>query len=477
MVEQAEQKVELPSRQASETIDIDRISLFKDFDKVTSGNPERNSTSLAQTSKEPDELIIDDAFQSLGLGVRDSVANGRPGDGNRPPAGDAPNGSDSQSDVPLESRDAKDESPGPFTIVQRSENFDPKVPTAVFLDHFNETDVDLGSGNRVSHGEISRRAAEASGFNTLGLQFNADVSSRGPTDYSKALNAIEKSIDTGELPIGRGDVINISLGQTGSDEPSFEEASKFLGFEVTPENLKEQRQRVLDRMGEIANDPSRSDDDRATARRVVDTNLAISRIQARGVEIVHAAGNEGPDKFSWDFMNANWQLSSVKPSGASDPFSANHSLTTPGDGVLPVQHVNEVDLFDPTPIAMQKGHFEVAGARFKHDGRTAFLGDHKVFNRETQELGKAMPNLKQQQPQLDSSILFGEPVEPGTFQGKAEIPKFFERIQPFDPEFSFARTPGPGETVVTKVIDGTSFVNTGFLRQNFERLKALKADR
>jgi hypothetical protein len=487
MADKPEQKAELASNQPADNINVDRLELFKDFDTVSAGNPEGTPLTEGAVKQEPDELVFDDPFKAAGVSTPIAGASEKSKPPTNPensidPSGTPPGrgdvSTDIKSDLPVVSRDSLPKPAGPFSIVSRPDKLDPNAPTAVFLDQFDRNDIDLGDGTRVPHGEISRRAAQANGFNAFGLQINPRETSTGATDYAEALKGIEKSIDSGELPLGRGDVINISLGQSGPNEPTFEEASKFLGFEVTPENLKDQRQKILTRMGEIANDPTRPAADRETARRVVDTNEAISRLQGRGIEVIQAAGNEGSNKFSWDFMNANWQLSSVKPSGKADPFSASHSLATPGDGVLPVKHNNQLDMFDPTPIENQKGHFEVGGAKFKATGSSLFQSNAQVFNRETQELGKPMPFVRPESPQLGSEILFGQPDVLSKFEGRVEIPKHFSRIRPFDSfSLQFSKTPGPGETAVTKVIDGTSFANIGFLKDNFDRLKALKKDR
>lgn len=391
----------------------------------------------------------------------------------------------------------------PIALMHAPESFDRDTPTAVFLDDFVQK-KDL----RVPHGEISRRAAKEGGFQTVGLHLQ-DVRDKGiQVDFSTAINDIDKMVASGELPLGEGDIVNISMGNR---DPSFAEASKFLGFEVSRTDIDTAR--ILSRMEEIAGDQSRSEDDRKIARRVVDTNAAITKLQERGVEVVHAAGNEGQDKFSWDFMAAKWQLSSNKPSGKPDEFSADHALTTAGDGVIPTRVVNNVSMFDSTPIGEQKGYIELGdtGTTFAFTGSGAFPQDNLIFNRETYEAGDELPRIK---PSLKepSARLFERPTihadgQPGDsreqsdgvtgaldipelpgldgsqkpgphdkFTGTADKPSYYQWLKPYDPATSDTRDPLPGEQVISGLIRGTSYSNIEFLRDNFERLKRAKTE-
>ncbi|MFN8554505.1 MAG: hypothetical protein U0103_23800 [Candidatus Obscuribacterales bacterium] len=383
----------------------------------------------------------------------------------------------------------------PQKFFKRSDR-DPKAPTVAFLDDFKTKDTDLGDGTHVPHGEISRAAAEANGFNTIALQNSEKRDPNGDMDFSKRLNEIGKMIDSGQLKLGRGDVLNISLG---NNDPTFEQANKFLGFSgdqtITRENLAANKDVILNRMKEISQDPTRSEADRATAQRVVDTNKAIDDLKARGIEVVHAAGNDKADKFSWDFMNSSTELASVKPSGLPDDFSASHSLTKPGDGVVPIHFVNEANLLSPTPIASQKGNLVIGdtGASFPRTGRDIFPADTQIFNRENFQLGRPMDKLKVDPKPLDPSFFDATPIDQRTlsgaivptqdlgaptlpsdrFTGAVPIPKKFDRVST-DP-FRFAEPLRAGEIAVEGVITGTSFANIKYLKSEYERLRGLKS--
>lgn len=89
-----------------------------------------------------------------------------------------------------------------------------------------------------THGEFSARLAEANGFNAIRVQQNG-MEGKEISDFSKSLNGIADQIDSGKLKLGKGDVINVNLGQL---DPSFEQINKLLGSNkdntITPENVK-----------------------------------------------------------------------------------------------------------------------------------------------------------------------------------------------------------------------------------------------
>ncbi len=296
--------------------------------------------------------------------------------------------------------------------------------------------------------------------------------------------------------MGRGDVLNVSVG---NNDPTFDQANQFLGFSgdkaITPGNLAAHKDSILNRMNEIAQDPTRSEADRTTAQRVVGTNKAIDDLKARGIEVVHAAGNDTANRFSWDFMNSSTELSSLKPSGKADDFSANHNLTTPGDGVVPIHVVNEANLFSPTPIANQKGNLEIGdtGAKFPRTGRDIFSADAQIFNREDFQLGHRMETLKVEPKPLDPSLFDATPIDQRTIYGASLAANDFgasilpsDRFSgaaPFPKKFDLAQTGQdrsaqalkPGEVPAEGVITGTSFSNIKYLKSEYERLRGLKS--
>ncbi|HEY9757272.1 MAG TPA: hypothetical protein V6C97_19040 [Oculatellaceae cyanobacterium] len=378
----------------------------------------------------------------------------------------------------------------PFTEISRSQNFDPKKPTAAFLDGFHGGSEAIGQWTYVPHGDLSMNAAQKNGFNTIGLDINEKKEMNRTNDYSKQINAVADQIKSGQLPLGKGDVLNISMGNV---DPTFDQASKFLGFDVNAQNLASQKDHILSRMNEIANDPSRSDKDRFTAAEVVRTNQAIDRVQNQGVEVVHAAGNDGPDKFSWDFLKAKTDLSSVKPSGKPDSFSASNSNTKSADGILPITHDTNLRPLDPTPTAEQGGTFTVGGVNYPADGKDLFSGNNHIFNRETFNPLSMQAQVTPKDMQLSAAAFSpnrtyntGEPsvtnlgnnVAPPSdkFSGLA-VPNNAPvmKAQPYGPDTVYPyRKLESGEQLTSGALIGTSYSNIDYLKQNYERLKQLK---
>lgn len=386
----------------------------------------------------------------------------------------------------------EDRAHDPEIVKQTGDN--PKAPTVAFADVFNVKDQYLANNTTVSHGEISRKAAENNGFNTVALDLDNTRDKFGNKDFSKDLNAIDKKIDNGELKLGKGDALNISMG---NEDPTFKQASDFVGFPVTRENLAENREKILNRMNEIKEDPSRSESDRATANRVVETNKAIDKLQGKGVEVIHAAGNEGNDKFSWEFMNAKTQLSSNKPDGTADSFSADHSLTTKGNGVIPVHSKMDVDLLSKTPVAKQTGSYEVGdtGVKFQREKLPPLSGDSHVFNRQNDDYlakaTKARPDVSQPSSMLAKETAMHGTKVPEAKQFSAEPQrernpdKFTKQPEAIAQMWTAkigkpgvvggdSAVPKAGETTSSEVLRGTSFSNIEYLKGNFDSMARKK---
>jgi hypothetical protein len=150
-------------------------------------------------------------------------------------------------------------------------------------------------------------------------------------------------LQAGKLPLGKGDVLNTSFGNNvsnGRGDPTYSELNEKLkpfGFQVSPENVKENRERILEALKSIAKDDGDPTWQRI-AQESLDSNKAIKAFQDRGVEVVHAAGNDGADRLDLNFLTADHQLSSVDPKTQKpDKFSANNSLTESGNGVVEVR--------------------------------------------------------------------------------------------------------------------------------------------
>ena len=378
----------------------------------------------------------------------------------------------------------------PITMLPQTGDFKPSNPSVVFLDSFKkglDTENFDDTGRGPTHGDISASAAQQNGFNVFKAQLNDDNSSR-LMDYSKPLNAIENKIKSGELPLGAGDAVNVSMGQATGEDLTFKGASKMLGFEVTPDNLKEMRPKILERLGEISKDPKAPAADRERAGMALRTNESIDRLQARGIDVVHAAGNDGPDRFSIDFMNAKVQLASQSPDGTPDAFSARHSLTTPQDGVFAVEQ-KRIDLLSPTPIEKQNdgGTFQLRGTNVKFDAKSlqaSTLGPDRIdfkrndltFNEKEHRVEMDMqPRHVIQSDLLNPKTMLGQsvPLERGTMGDSAKIQE--QKLKPvkFESVKIQSSVPTPVDPVRT-VLPGTSFANIRYFQSQFDERKIAK---
>jgi len=454
-----DKQAEVQEKGAGKALDkVDRLDLLKDFNKLPGKEVAPVPAPGGDGSSNKDQIVFDNIFDSV-----NKTDKGKGGVGGV--SGNAP-----------------------FTEIGRSKNFDDKKPTAAFIDTFS-TGVGGEFGKEIQHGVVSMAAAEKAGFNTISLEMQ-NSGKGADIDFSRQINGVADKIKDGTLPLGKGDVLNISMGNL---DPTFADASKFLGFPVTAENLAGQKDNILERMGEISKDSNKSPDERETADRVLRTNQAIERVQAAGVEVVHSAGNDGPNRFSWDFMNAKTQLSSNKPSGKAADASASHSLTTNGDGILPVKLNNEVNLLDPTPIKNQIGNLEIGDTGVKFPTKIAGRSNNMIFDREAidpkHSQPRILPNAKELSSEDFSAKLtspvdqtgktIGDKIVPADrFTGEAFMGKYFTRLPVVSEESKrFLSEPKAGQQVVAGFIEGTSFSNIGYLKANRERLEREKAGR
>ncbi len=489
------QQENLPKGDAP-TQHIDRIELFRSEKQEGSSDssPSSSSTSSLQSGdgvglKNNNSPAVLDFAQNDPFAKVESVAgtDGEEADvtrglktgKKRPPKETSPEKSENKSEPKSEAKaDAKsDVKPGtdssqkpteePFKVLNDTSKLDANKPTVLFLDEFRKDAPSLRSdpkdkslvvsqGSEIAlnevttapnqgikkqtetgftHGEFSARLAEANGFNAIRVQQNG-MEGKEISDFSKSLNGIADQIDSGKLKLGKGDVINVSLGQL---DPSFEQINKLLGSNkdntITPENVKnpETQKDILDRLGKVADDPNQHQVLRDWSKILVDTNQAIQRLQGKGIEVLHSAANEGKDTFSLEFLSANHELASAEPkTGKPDSFAPEHSRTTPANGVY--------------PIRFQPGS-EMGGGR---EGKYTVEGTGVTFR------GEEFGNLNMQQ----TVSIAGQTVHS---DAKAK--------EIFDKNIGRESPPRNNENgYLVAVAAGNSFANIDYLAKNRERL-------
>lgn len=100
----------------------------------------------------------------------------------------------------------------------------------------------MNGDDGLNHGEISARLAQENGYNVIRLLLESGRSQNDVRDFSIPLKQVDQAIDSGQLNLGKVDVLNLSFGQ--KPDPTFADVSNWLKMEISPENLKENRDKI-----------------------------------------------------------------------------------------------------------------------------------------------------------------------------------------------------------------------------------------
>lgn len=229
------------------------------------------------------------------------------------------------------------------------------VPTIVVPDAYG-TNILMLSGERgFSHGELSARMAEEKGFNVLRIEVARTAS--GEPDATTTLQQLNKALDAGQVQLKEGDTINLSMEYS----TTFAYVNKLLGLDIDAQNVRERRGEILSAAKAKLDDPTVNKMNREFLRTIVTLNEEIAKLQARGLKVVAAGGNNGPMQFNIGMMNADAQYAAVRRDGTFEPYSARNSLTTvTGQGEVSF-YAMPMRALDPTPIASQSGVYRLGG--------------------------------------------------------------------------------------------------------------------
>lgn len=462
----------------SPTQNIDRIDLFRSEKKeapagAASGDTVglKNNTEAGFLDFSQNDPFADaDSDNDLTRGAKNSKKSAPKESSAAKPESKSDVKSDAKSETKPGAKAEEKPAEEPFKVLNDTSKLDPNKPTVLFLDDFRKDGIGMkndpkGKGivvtqgseialNNVTtngigvtkhtetgftHGEFSARLAEANGFNAIRAQ-QTDMNVTSTSGISKSMTAIADQVDSGKLKLGKGDVINVSLGY---NDPSFSELNKFLGSDkdntITPENVKnpETQKDILDRLGKVADDPNRSQADRDFSKTMVNTNQAIQRLQGKGIEVLHSAANEGKDTISLEFLSANHELTSTDAkTGKIDAFAPEHAKTTQANGVFPIRFQPGTEMGSG-----REGKYTVEGTNVKFRG---------------EEFG----NLNMQQTVS---------VAGDTIQSDAKVKDIFEKT------FGRENPPRNNENgYLVAVAAGNSFANIDYLSKQRERLAETK---
>lgn len=92
-------------------------------------------------------------------------------------------------------------------------------------------------------------------------------------------------------------------------------------------------------------------------------NDYVRKIQRMGVKVIVAAGNNGAERFSLDFLSAHKRLAALDADGKLTDFSALGNGA--GQGRYRVMY-RAPDLFSSSPIATDKGHYWLEGTKVRY---------------------------------------------------------------------------------------------------------------
>jgi len=454
-----------------------------------------DGTQESKAKKEPDHLIMTNAFAGLeGSGETRGV---------KPKDHDAlkpAKGKDGKDTVKSAEKDAAgkvaDPTDGqPIKIIGKPAHFDPKKSTVAVLDDFTEPKERTGGVTTDNHGEVSAKGFEANGLNVYRIQTN------NAAGYGEQMAAIDAKIKSGELPLGKGDAVNVSLGMP--NDLSIKDTTGFFGAPSTNETLAQNKDKLLDGIRAKSNDTNPENAGmKAVTTDVIKSNDAIQDMKDRGITVLHAAGNEGTDKFSAHFLNAT-ELNSTKPNGQPDSFSADHSLTVRGDGVLPVT-TRPADPFSKTSLYKDKGNYQINLQNGKMlsgpitELGEGWTGDKVPFDRNSFDPATYADKLKHIPNVQPTSMLSGEPLagKAMTFMpGHAPKPDFAPgELKPSggdtgltitttvptrndNANLSFRDTPSTDTTPkVAGFLAGTSFSGIGYVAEHHDEMERLKRE-
>jgi hypothetical protein len=246
----------------------------------------------------------------------------------------------------------------PAEYLPNSRPFDESKRTVLVLDDYRETEMFMRGDKGFSHGELNARLTEENGFNAVRMQVG--FNKPGYFDIENSLKTVNAGIEDGSLPLGNGDIINISLGLN----KTFTEASKVLGIDINAENLLEKRTEILQAMREKSLDHDVPRKTRDWLRQMVGINDQIEALQERGIIVATAEGNKGSDNFNLGLLAADKHYSSLNADGTVADYAAHNSLTTDAQAEINF-YARPLDLFDPTPFEQQTGTYKLQGSNIK----------------------------------------------------------------------------------------------------------------
>lgn len=244
-----------------------------------------------------------------------------------------------------------------FHFVPGRKEIIPEQPTVAFIDDFKYNVLSFKGAHGFSHGELSARLAEENNPNANVMRFQINRDKTGAIRMDHALAELDKAIEEGQVKLGKGDFLNLSFGLTSR----FDATSDLLKMEITPENVAEKREEILAAMKAALSRDDISSERRTFLEDAIGINEGIKKLQERGIKVIGAAGNDGPEYLNTGFIFVDKMYSALTRGGELADYSGKNSLTTDGRGQIDFYY-QAIDLIDKESIKKQSGSYALDGS-------------------------------------------------------------------------------------------------------------------
>lgn len=248
---------------------------------------------------------------------------------------DSPEPGDPEADV--ESRPGLDID-GRYLVPTDGGVGDPDRPHAVVVDGFDTKVADLDGDGRpdASHGGLIARSYHNKGFATIGYNFER---AGEPLEPGRFYEGLVNDLKSGDFELPKGSVISSSWAV----QADMKEYGDRFGLDLTPENLSQHREELMDRMIDFADgktdlglEGAELDRFRADVTRQVDIYDQVSELRDMGYNVISAArNNDGEGIFHPHAMFDDYHAYAVDGSGEQVfPDAVRNSITQPGPGLF-----------------------------------------------------------------------------------------------------------------------------------------------
>ncbi len=195
-----------------------------------------------------------------------------------------------------------------------------KDPVVAVIDNFlKEVDIDKDGKYDISHGRVVSYILQENNPNVKIMACDNGNSNAKATNL-RILEILDY-IKTGK----RIDAVNVSLAKS----VTFEDLSTFIGAEITPENICEYKNQIVETLKTRSIDHIHSNSFEAAAntdKNIAETIINLEKVIEAGVPVYIAAGNDGKDSINLLTLVDGAIIIGAKEDGAKASYSADNCL-------------------------------------------------------------------------------------------------------------------------------------------------------